>query len=317
MSFSSSVKEEIAKQRVKGKPRQFAMLCALTHAAGSLTLGRGRGVGVQYVTESYAVGKLVAQLGCTLYGVEASISVTERKRLNARNTVTRLSGESCRAMLQDFGFLPRSAEEPFVMGHIPEELIADEDRSRAFLRGAFMGAGSVTDPAKGYHLELVCRHEQFAQELCALMNTFGFNARLAARKSSFVVYVKEGEKISDFLAFLNASNATMEFENARVMRSVKNDLNRQSNFEQSNMQKAALAAAQQNIDIELIRREYGLQKLPPRLREAAEARLNYPEANLSELSEILGLGKSGVNHRLQKLSELANEIRYDKGETIS
>ena len=315
MSFSSSVKEEIAKQRVKGKGSQLSMLCALTHAAGSLTLGRG-GIGVQYVTESYAVGRLIAQLAATLYGVEASLSVTERKRLNARNTVTRLNGESCRTMLQDFGFLPKSEEAPFAMGHIPEQLIAREEPMRAFIRGAFLGAGSVVDPVKGYHLEIVCRHELFAQELCVLINAFDFNARVTARKSSFVVYLKEGEKVSDFLAFLSASNATMAFENERVVRSVKNDLNRQTNFEQSNMQKAALAAAQQAIDIDLIRSELGLEKLPPRLREAAEARLNYPEATLNELSEILGLGKSGVNHRLQKLMELALTIRLEKGDTF-
>ncbi|MEN6471760.1 MAG: DNA-binding protein WhiA [Clostridiaceae bacterium] len=311
MSFSSSVKEEIVKRRLRSKPDKLAMLCALTHAAGSMTLGRG--IGVLYVTESYAVGRLIAQLAGTLYGAEASISVTERKRLNARNTVTRLSGESCRTMLREFGFLPVSGEAPLAMGHIPERLVAGEERARAFIRGAFLGAGSVVDPVKGYHLEIVCRHERFAKELCALINAFDFNARLTSRKSSFAVYIKEGEKVSDFLAFLGASDATLAFENARVMRSVKNDVNRQSNFEQSNMQKAALAAAQQSIDIELIRAEYGLEKLPARLRVTAEARLNNPEANLSELSEALGLKKSGVNHRLKKLAELAESIRIEKG----
>ncbi|HWS28944.1 MAG TPA: DNA-binding protein WhiA [Clostridia bacterium] len=314
MSFSSSAKEEIAKRRVKGRSEKLSMLCALTHAAGSLTLGRG--IGVQYVTESYAVARLIAQLAGLLYGVEASISVTERKRLNARNAVTRLSGEGCRAMLLEFGFLPKDQEMPFSMGHIPEHLVAEEELSRAFIRGAFLGAGSVADPAKGYHLEIVCRHELFARELCELVNAFGFNTRLTVRKSSFALYLKEGEKVSDFLAFLGANDATISFENERVLRSVKNDVNRQNNFDQSNMQKAALAAAQQLIDIELIRTEIGVENLPPRLRQTAEARLNYPEANLSELSEIMGLGRSGVNHRLQKLTELANSIRIEKGEPV-
>ena len=121
--------------------------------------------------------------------------------------------------------------------------------------------------------------------------------------------MKEGESISEFLTYIGAMEGMLAFENARVLRNVANDLNRRSNFEDANMQKAAQAAAQQLVDIELLSRETGLANLPSKLREAAEARLNNPEATLTELAELLDIGKSGMNHRLNKLSAMAEDIR--------
>lgn len=310
MSFSSTIKDELTLLRLKDDRSRKVMLAALTHTAGSITLGRN-GLGIEYVTENRNAGQLIAQLASKLYMVEASLSLREHERLKAKNTVVSLIGNGCSAILQMSGCLPGddAEDEAFEMGKIPPQLISDPEDVQNFLRGAFLGSGSVSDPSKGYHLEIVCRHEAFALELCRLMEEMMLNAKTAKRKSAFLTYMKEGESISDFLTFIGATEGMLAFENARIMRNVANDLNRRSNFEDANMQKAAHAAAQQLLDIELLHKEVGLANLPPKLREAAEVRVNNPEATLLELAEMLSIGKSGMNHRLSKLSQMAEEIR--------
>ncbi len=310
MSFSSSAKDEIVKNRLRGKECMQALLCALTHTAASMTLGRG--VGIQYVTECHSVAKLIARLGPSLYDVDSSLAIREQDRLRSRSVLVRFSGPGCTPILRDAGFLPQEGA-PLAIGSIPEKYTQSDAIKQCFLRGAFLGAGSVSDPNKGYHLEIVCKHEHFAQNLCALMNEYALNAKIAQRKGSFIVYVKESDKVADFLRLLGASGSTMDFEHTRVLRNVSNNLNRQRNFEDANMQKAALASAQQLVDIELIKNTQGLESLPKRLFEAAEARINHPEASLFELSVLLNVSKSGLNHRFAKIAERAAELRlHDK-----
>ena len=309
MSFSSKTKDELSVLRLKNDAVRLAALAALTHTAGSIMLGR-RGLAVEYVTENQNVGQLIVQLACRLFPVEASLSLREHERLKAKNTVVTLTGSGCAALLQKSGCLPAgNVDEPLEMGAVPERIFMNAECTQAFLRGAFLGSGSVSDPSKGYHLEIVCRHERFAKELSARMAQLSLNVKTARRKSSFITYMKEGESISEFLTYIGAMEGMLAFENARVLRNVANDLNRRSNFEDANMQKAAQAAAQQLVDIELLSRETGLANLPSKLREAAEARLNNPEATLTELAELLDIGKSGMNHRLNKLSAMAEDIR--------
>lgn len=306
MSFASETKGELVRLRMKRPSEKRALLCALTYSAGSITLGRGA-LGIQYVTEHGQVGELIARLAGELYQVEADIRVSRSPRLHACSTLVRLSGAGCRTLLLDAGCLGQ--EEGLTLGHIPEGLVERDEDRRCYLRGAFLGAGSVSDPKKGYHLEIVCRHERFAQELCGLLADYGLPARYAQRKNAYVAYLKEGEMVAGFLTLTGAMNSTLAFEEARVMRQVAGSVNRIHNFEDANMNKAATAAAAQLVDIECIQRAKGLQSLPPRLREAAELRLNNPEATLSELAQMAEVSKSGLNHRFAKLAALAEEYR--------
>lgn len=308
MSFSSQTKDELAEScRLGSKEEKRSLLCGITHAAGSLTLGRG-GMGLQYITENSSVAALTARLGRELYGVAAEASISEKERLNAVSNVVKFTGEGVRELLSDAG-CGVDADGGFEPGYIPPRLTDDEGKARAFLRGAFLGAGSVSDPNKGYHLELVCRYEGFAAALCGIMAGFGISAKYLPRKSSYVVYLKDGELVSGFITLIGAMNSTLAFEEARVMRSVSNHINRQQNFEDANMNKAAAAAARQLVDIEYIRLNAGLDSLPQKLREAAELRINNPEATLSDLAEMAGVSKSGLNHRLARLSTISQELR--------
>lgn len=313
MSFSSSAKDEIAAQRTSSAAQRLSMLAGLTNTAGSITIGRS-GTGVRYITETYSVGKLVSRLACAIYDVDAAIAVREKEGMGTRSVSIVLSGAECETLLKDTGLLVASGEGMMLGSGIRPNLISSETKKRAFLSGAFLGSGSITNPDKSYHLEIVCRNEELAKKICEMMNGFGFNAKSFQRKSTSVVYVKEGDSISGFLALMGASNAALEFEEARIYKSIKNNTNRMVNYENANLDKTARAAAAQTQCIELIRDVMGLTKLPDALREVAEVRLNNREATLNELAQLTGISKSSVNYRLGKLKEIADDIRHKYGD---
>ena len=189
---------------------------------------------------------------------------------------------------------------------------------RAFIRGAFLAAGSVSDPEKSYHFEIVCETEEKARRLQEMIGDFGVSAKITLRKKSFVLYVKEGSQIVDLLNVMEAHAALMDYENVRILKEMRNSVNRQVNCETANLGKTISAAVKQIEDIRYIQRNLGFAKLPENLAEMAELRLEQPEATLKELGEMLHppVGKSGVNHRLRKLSVLAEELREFKEEKI-
>ena len=171
--------------------------------------------------------------------------------------------------------------------------------------------GSISDPEKGYHLEFVCTEEHMAHQLQEVMLCFGIEAKVILRKKYFVVYIKESESIVELLNVMEAPVALMNLENLRILKEVRNSINRKVNCEAANITKTVNAASRQIEDIELLRDTLGLSNLPLALRQMAEVRLNYPDASLKELGDYLDppVGKSGVNHRLRKLSELAEKYR--------
>ena len=188
--------------------------------------------------------------------------------------------------------------------------ISDTEK-RTIIRDAFLQSGSVSDPEKFYHLEIVCGEEVQAQVLRTYMGAYGLEGKIVQRKGHFVVYLKEGAQIADMLRIMEAYQALMEFENIRILKEMRNSINRQVNCEAANMGKTISAAVKQVEDIKYILAKAGLENLPEGLAKIAEKRLEYPEASLKELGEVMDppLGKSGVNHRLKKLSELAEDFR--------
>lgn len=312
MSFSSSVKEELVAIKLQGRPEKLSLLCGLTHTAAAVTLGRG-GIGIEYVSESENVAQLAKTLTGELYGLQASFSERKLEGFKRSSIVTHISGANCRQLLCACGSLPAQEDEPFEPGSIPQEMTASDERMRCLLRGAFLGGGSVNDPKKGYHLEIVTRQERFADTLRDAAELYGIRAKVTARKANYIFYLKEGESVADFMRLVGAMKGTMQFEEIRVLRFMANDINRRTNFEDANMQKAAKASAQQRLDIELIIKEQGLNSLGDKLSQTAEARLNDPEATLGELAAQLEITKSCLTHRLKKLSQIAEDIRLHGG----
>jgi len=189
---------------------------------------------------------------------------------------------------------------------------------RAFIRGAFLASGSISDPEKGYHFEIVCSDEQKAEQLRELIRSFEIDAKIVMRKKSYVVYVKEGAQIVDMLAVMEANVALMNLENIRIVKEMRNTVNRKVNCETANINKTVNAAVKQTEDIRLIQEKMGFHNLNEGLAEIAELRLQYPEATLKELGMMLNpqVGKSGVNHRLRKLSQIADGLRVNEEELL-
>ena len=189
---------------------------------------------------------------------------------------------------------------------------------RAFVRGAFLSAGSISDPQKGYHFEIVCPSREISGQLQEIIHSFHIDAKIVLRKKSYVLYVKEGAQIVDMLAIMEANVALMDLENIRILKEMRNSVNRKVNCETANINKTVNAAVKQIEDIRLLEEKVGLESLNEGLEEIARLRLQYPEATLKELGLMLNpqVGKSGVNHRLRKLSLLADDLRENKEELL-
>ena len=192
-----------------------------------------------------------------------------------------------------------------------EQLLSRNCCKRAFLRGAFLASGSISDPQKSYHFEIVCQEEAQARLLQQLYRTFELDAKVVQRKKYYIVYLKEGAQIVDALNVMGAYVALMNLENVRIFKEMRGSVNRIVNCETANINKVVGAACRQVEDIHYIQSKMRLDELPPALREMALIRLEYPDSSLKELGELCDppVGKSGVNHRLRKLGELAEKLR--------
>lgn len=216
--------------------------------------------------------------------------------------------EACKWEKDGDGFL----ERPEMISSL---LIKSSCCKRAALRGAYLTIGSMSNPQRSYHLEFVCASEKQAMQMCEILSGFELEAKIVVRKKYYVVYMKEGSAIVDLLNIMEAHVALMNLENLRILKDISNSVNRRVNCEAANIVKTVNAANRQVADIELIKEKKGISALPENLRETAVLRLEHPDATLLELSQMMNppIGKSGMNHRLRKLSEIADEIREKEG----
>lgn len=287
MSFSANIKEELAKHISQARHCQIAELSAIMHFCGQYGLGSDGSLTIGFQTENEAVVRKCFTLLKKTYNIDTGMGI---------------SGAEKEKLIAKFG----SLSEP-----VDPLLIKNACCRRSFLRGAFLCCGSMSDPQKGYHLEFVCSYREQAEQLREVIAQFDIEAKIVSRKKYFVVYLKEGAGIVDLLNVMEAHVALMELENLRIVKEMRNSINRRVNCEAANISKTVHASARQVEDIQYIKEHYGFSKLPDNLREMAEVRLEHPDAALKELGEYLNppVGKSGVNHRLRKLSELADRLR--------
>lgn len=211
-------------------------------------------------------------------------------------------------ILQAAKLAVREDESLYLVNHL---VIQNRCCKRAFIRGAFLASGSLSDPEKSYHFEIVCQTKDKALQLQEVMQVFHIDAKIVKRKKSYVVYVKESAQIVELLGLMEANAALMKLENIRILKDMRNSVNRKVNCETANIHKTVNAAVKQIEDIRLIEEKVGLDQLNSGLSEIARLRLEFPDATLRELGLMLTpqVGKSGVNHRLRKLSNLAQELR--------
>jgi hypothetical protein len=231
---------------------------------------------------------------------------------NNSYVLTVTSEDGAEQLLRDLGILSQG-EDYYTINEVPTNLIKHEDCTKAFIRGAFLGGGSISDPEKNYHMEFVTNNEDFANSLKDLINTLGFNCKIVARKNNYVVYLKESEQISDLLSIIGGHNALLSLQNTKIVKEMRNNVNRIVNCETANLTKTVNASVRQVENIKLIEETIGIKSLPENLQEIARLRIACEDMTLKELGEMLNppIGKSGVNHRLRKIEEIANNLRND------
>ena len=287
MSFSGEVKEELAKHISPARHCQIAELAAILHFCGQYGRDENGFYTIGLQTENEAVVKKCFTILKKTFNIESGLALDRQK----------MDG-----ILKKIGNL----EEP-----VSRILLKNSCCQRAFLRGAYLSVGSMSDPSKSYHLEFDCTDKAKAGQLQEIIRNFDIESKIILRKKYHVVYLKEGSGIVDLLNVCEAPVSLMNLENLRILKEMRNSVNRRVNCETANIAKTVNAAARQVEDIEYIKSHYGFQNLPAALREMAEIRLEYPDIPLKELGEYFSppIGKSGVNHRLRKLGELAERLR--------
>lgn len=310
MSFSGQVKKELCEQISPARHCRLAEISAIIAFCGKIVVDKDGTLILKLQTESTILTKKIFVLLKQVLGVSAELTT---RSLSAKKNLYELvlTAEETPLVLAACK-LTVAEEEKSGCPLIAEQTIVNKSCCRrSFIRGAFLAAGSMSNPNKAYHFEVVVSQEKNGELLCEVMRSFDIDAKMIARKYHYVVYVKEGSQIVDLLNIMEAHVALMEFENVRILKDMRNTINRKVNCEAANINKTVKAATRQVEDILYIKEKVGLATLAEGLEEIALLRVEYPEASLKELGEMLNppVGKSGVNHRLKKLSEIAEGLR--------
>lgn len=308
LSFASETKKELTNLELKPCCLK-AELSALIRMNGSLSFSN-RVITVDIQTENAAIARRIYILLKKQYDVSVELLVRKKMRLKKNNVYIVRLAEKAKAILEDLNIL----EEDFTfVRNISSALVKKKCCKRSYIRGAFLAGGSVNNPeTSSYHLEIFSLYKEHNDSLCELMNTFDLNSKTLERKKGFITYLKEAEKITELLNIIGAHQALLRFEDVRIVRDMRNSVNRLVNCETANLNKTIGAALRQVENIRFIDNKIGLDALPEKLREIAKLRVEYQDVTLKELGEMVTSGtisKSGINHRLRKLDQIAEQLR--------
>ena len=317
MSFASDVKNEAAQKQVTGSDAR-AQLSALIQMTSSLSLSSGRGMTLLVTVENAAVARKIYSLVRDRYQTEIELYVKRKMNLKKNNIYGMRILSGAQDIMKDLGIYSKRGLRNAPLAKI----VQTDNNARAYLAGAFMAAGSVNSPKKtNYHLEIAVSSDEHAAFITELMDRFSINARTIERRGKLIVYIKQAEKIADFLRIIEADQALLSFEEERISRDFINSFTRLNNIDIANEVKTQNAAAVQKADIETLREAGRLEKLDDKLQEVVRLRLEFPESSLNELAGIyekrtgIHVTKSGMKHRFVRIHELAEQVRQQQKET--
>lgn len=308
MSFASEIKKELTK--IEADPCcAESELAALIRMNGALSLSKQEYV-LDVQTENAAIARRIYTLIKMLYQYPVELLVRKKMKLKKNNVYIVRMKEGVKTVLADLDILT----ENFTFNRrISSKFTRKSCCRRAYLRGAFLAGGSVNNPeTSSYHLEIFNFYEEHNESVCELMNTADLHARQLERKKGFICYIKEAEKITEFLNLMGAHQALFKFEDVRIVRDMRNSVNRLVNCETANLNKTIGAAYRQVENIKFIESTVGLEALPEKLQEIAKLRVLHQDVTLKELGELVSTGaisKSGINHRLKKIDNFAENLR--------
>ncbi len=312
MTFSQNIKAELAEVTGREDHCRRAELAALVGSCGSYSVRWDRKVFLSAQSENLLAAGKTARLMNRLFRVRPEVSVLGQGdgRRSRLYTVAVTDGEEAERILSGLGFLSEQGALRELTLPAAPSLLERPCCRRAYLRGCFLASGSLSDPRKSYHLEIVTASQERAEQIRDTIACFDVEAKIAPRRNFRVVYVNDGDGIADMLNIMGARLGLMDLENIRIYRGISGEVNRSVNCETANLNRTVTASVEQVRDIEKIRDTIGLERLPAPLREMARVRLEYPDLPLRDLGEHLNppVGKSGVNHRLRKLRAIASEL---------
>jgi hypothetical protein len=300
MSFSYKVKEELC-GCILGKEKEHACLYGMLLFCRQFDFGK-----ITFQTECEAAAELFCVLADKVSGKEGIASAVKLERKNSPVFVLSIENKHNRIFFASmYKIKDEGIEHRFSSGNIHHSAMG------AFLAGAFIASGSIIDPNKEYHLEFVTPHKDLAEDIQNIIVGIGINAKTTERKNAYVVYIKDSEGIEDLLTFMGATQSALEIMNIKILKDVRNKANRMANCDSANIEKTVKASVKQIEDIELVSKRIGLDSLPEELKEIAKIRLEYPELSLREMGQMLSkpIGRSGVNHRMKRLSAIAESLR--------
>ena len=307
MSYTTDIKEEISKN-IASKSEMIAELSGYIRNNGHQTKN-----GFQLTTENPLICERIEKQIEILYEVKKKKEIKDSLNFSKKDLLALTIEEKKDFILEDVGYQDKQGE---YLEKPPQYITGANEEIRAYLRGVFLASGSINDPRTSrYHMELLIEESGEAVFVQKLLNLFDLNVKILTRDKGYMLYIKEADKISDFLKIIKANNAVLYFENQRIYRNQKNQANRLNNCEQANMDKVVATATAQLDDIAIIEDNLGISLLDDKTQQALEYRKKYPEASLKELSEIISLEtgnsitKSGLNHRFRKIKELATRFK--------
>lgn len=316
MSFSSEVKEELSKHIGSARHCKIAELAAIISFCGKVVIDEENHYTLYIHTENTIVAKKCFTLLKETFGIHSLLTIRKNVSLK-KNRIYEIiidNHEECVVILQAMKILDSYGNLEENINSINHIILQNTCCKRAFIRGAFLSSGSISAPDKNYHFEVVCLDFKKAKQLMTILNSFDLDAKIVRRKKYYVVYIKEGAKIVDVLNIMEAHVSLMRLENVRILKDMRNRVNRQVNCEAANIQKTVSAAMRQIEDIHFLIDHKAFNDLPQGLKDIANVRLEYPEASLKKLGDMLNppVGKSGVNHRLRKISNIAQDLRESR-----
>lgn len=309
MSFSSEIKDEVAKIKVEDYKIILSELAGITPMCGLLNFKNNK-ISMEYITENAPVARRIFTFLRRSFGFDVEVKNVRSTQLKKNVFIIYISqDESCRLLLDELKYIKGASV--FMINYAPTDLIKTSNEKKAYIRGAFMGSGSITDPKKGYHLEFVSENESNAYFLRDAINDFGLKSKVIMRKEKYIIYIKDSEQISDFLSLIGAYNSVLNYENVRVIKEMRNNVNRIVNCETANLNKTVKSSYDQVEDIKLIEREIGIENLDEDLKVIAKIRLENRSMSLNDIANSLEpkLSKSTVNYRFKKLRRIANKLR--------
>ena len=312
MSFSKEVKEELSRQIPSARHCCIAETAAIISLCGHVKISSQDRFSVKINTENIAVARKYFTLLKKTFNIVAEITIRHNAYLKKGRTytITVNNHEDAVKILTTCKLL-EDGDIVENMSIYDNTVIMNSCCKRAFVRGAFIASGSISTPEKFYHFEIVCNSYDKAVQLSSLIKSFDIESKIVERKKYYVVYIKDGAGIVDILNVMEAHVALMDLENVRILKEMRNSVNRKVNCETANLNKTVAAAVKQTMDIKYIQDTVGLSILPEALRQLAEVRLENPDVSLKELGALLDppVGKSGVNHRLRKISEISKNLQ--------